>query len=185
MENPMQIIRAAEHVTVPWKNGGGTATDIIASPKGAGFDAFDWRLSGAHVGREGPFSLFPGVERCMLILSGGTLVMQGLPQGEARLGRASEPFVFPGDVQVTATVPDGPIDNLNLMWDRRRFRARVWRASFRTATSVQPKGVLLAYCETGQIIADGATLSQGDTLVTEQAVTLSGPAVILADIMPL
>jgi uncharacterized protein len=181
----MRIIRANAQVVVPWKNGGGTATDIIASPDGAGFDTFDWRLSGAHVGREGPFSLFPNIDRAMLILSGGELVMQGLPQGDVRLSRESAPFQFPGDVQVTAMVPNGPIDNLNLMWDRRRYRAKVWRASFEHPQMIEPKGVLLVYCEAGTLTVGQEQLSAGDTLVTEEAVTLAGKAAVLADIIRL
>jgi uncharacterized protein len=178
----MRIIRKSEHVTVPWKNGGGTATNIVAVPESAGFDAFDWRLSGAHVGRAGPFSLFPDVDRTMLILRGGALVIHGLPGGDATLTRDSAPFDFPGDVQVSATVPDGPIDNLNVMVDRRRFRSAARRAVIGRPETVRSKGMLLVYCERGAVAVEGETLAEGDTLVTEAAVELSGGAAIVVEI---
>jgi uncharacterized protein len=168
----MRIIRKSEHVTVPWKNGGGTATDIVAEPEGAGFDAFDWRLSGAHVGRAGPFSLFPHVDRTMLILRGEALVIHGLPGGDVTLTRDSAPFDFPGDVQVSATVPGGPIDNLNVMVDRRRFRSVARRAVIGRPETIRPRGVLLIYCERGVTTVGNKRLAEGDTLMADKAVTL-------------
>jgi uncharacterized protein len=178
----MRIIRKSEHVTVPWKNGGGTATNIVAEPESAGFDAFDWRLSGAHVGKAGPFSLFPDVDRTMLILRGGALVIHGLPGGDVTLTMDSAPFDFPGDVAVSATVPDGPIDNLNVMVDRRRFRSAARRVVIGRPETIRPRGVLLVCCERGTMAVGDEKLGEGDTLVTQEAVQLSGGAAIIVDI---
>jgi uncharacterized protein len=181
----MRVIRAAEHVPVPWKNGGGTATAIAAEPQGAGFDDFDWRLAGARVAAAGPFSHFPGVDRVMLILSGGSLVLDGLAAGRAILTKASAPFAFPGDVPVTAEVPEGPIDNLNLMVDRRRFRASARRIALGPPQAIAAAGTLLVYCEAGAIEAGGLRLGPGDTLVAREAVTLSGRGdAIVLEVLP-
>ncbi len=169
----MRIIRAHEQVIVPWKNGGGTATNIVASPEGAGFDAFDWRLSGAHVAQAGPFSHFPDADRIMLILSEGELVLEGLGPEPVTLTKASEPFPFLGDVAVTATVPKGPIDNLNVMVDRRRFRSKAWRSALPFAETLRPEGTLLVYCERGAISAGGENLQVGDTAVSAEPLTMS------------
>ena len=170
----MRVIRASQHVVVPWKNGGGTATDIVGSPEGAGFDGFDWRLSGARVAKPGPFSVFPDVDRTMFILSGGRLELEGLPGGRATLTSGSEPFDFPGDVPVTAAVPEGPIDNLNLMVDRRRFGRATRRLAIKGSVAIEPRGRLLVYCERGSLEAGGVRLSEKDTLVAEGPVTLGG-----------
>ncbi len=58
---------AAGRVERPWKNGGGMTADVAASPPGAGMDGFDWRVSIARVEADGPFSVFPGVDRTMAL----------------------------------------------------------------------------------------------------------------------
>jgi uncharacterized protein len=188
----MRIIRASEHQTVPWKNGGGTATNIIASPEGAGFDAFDWRLSGAHVGRDGPFSIFPDVDRTMLILGGGALALHGLEPDPVVLTTLSAPFDFPGDVPVSATLPAGPVDDLNIMSHRGRFRHSVRRSRLAIDETIAPKGTLLVYVEAGTVfttrMSGRDTLGVGDTLVSTTPIALSaieGSIVVVINIWPL
>ncbi len=183
----MRIIRASQHKTVPWKNGGGTATAIVERPEGAGFESFDWRLSGAHVGRDGPFSLFPHVDRTMVILRGEALCLHGLPQGTVQLGKSSVPFGFPGDVAVSASLPDGPVDNLNVMTDRRRFRHSVTRLGPGGRTCLKAAGTLLVYAETGNVtvMADGKenTLANNDCVISDDdldvAVAAGGLAILI------
>ena len=75
---PLTVLRAADHRTMPWKNGGGSTTEIAAAPDGAGIDAFDWRVSMAVVAADGPFSEFPGIDRTLSILDGSGLILKGL-----------------------------------------------------------------------------------------------------------
>ncbi len=168
----MRIIRAAQHKTVPWKNGGGTATAIVAHPPGSGFDSFDWRLSGAHVGQDGPFSLFPHVDRTMFILRGEALHLHGLGSEAVVLTQSSAPFRFPGDVAVSATLPDGPIDDLNIMTDRRRFRHESQRLGV-GSHHLPAKGTVLVFAETETVVVQcqnqQAELATWDCAVAESA----------------
>ncbi len=168
----MRIIRAAQHKTVPWKNGGGTATAIAEHPPGAGFDSFDWRLSGAHVGRDGPFSLFPHVDRTMFILRGKALHLHGLGSAPVVLTPSSAPFRFPGDVAVSATLPDGPIDDLNIMTDRRRFSHKAQRLVEGHHPLIVNDTVLI-FAEAGPVIVvcddQRAQLVTWDCIVAESA----------------
>lgn len=123
----MRLLPAAQHRTMPWKNGGGSTTEIAVAPDGAGLDDFDWRISMALVATDGPFSAFPGVDRTLAVLQGNGLVLHGLPDGPVRLEREGEPFGFPADAAVSATLADGPITDLNVMTRRGRFRSRVRR----------------------------------------------------------
>ena len=66
----MRLLRAADRVAVPWKNGGGVTHDVIVSPAGATLDDFDWRISIAEIARSGPFSRFPGIDRTLAVLEG-------------------------------------------------------------------------------------------------------------------
>lgn len=73
-----EVFHRAARRFVPWKNGGGRTAEILASPAGAGLDDFAWRISTAEVATSGPFSLFPGVQRCLTVIEGGSLRL-GLP----------------------------------------------------------------------------------------------------------
>ncbi len=183
----MQIIRASEQVAVPWKNGGGVASAIAGEPEGTGFDAFDWRLSGALVERGGPFSHFPDVDRIMLILSGAGLVLDGIAPEPILLDTGSPPLAFPGDVPVAATLTDGPIRNLNLMTDRRRLQASAERLTIASpvALAVPDGGRLILYVERGFVTVADQRLDAEDTLVARDAVTLGGDGrVILFRLAP-
>ena len=56
---------------VPWKNGGGSTTQIAVFPPDAGFEDFDWRISLATIAEDGAFSEFPGVERTLALVVPG------------------------------------------------------------------------------------------------------------------
>jgi uncharacterized protein len=70
----VKILRAADRKAVPWKNGGGTTTEVAVYPAGAGFDDFGWRVSIADVRQGGPFSLFPGDNKTEATLTGGAVI---------------------------------------------------------------------------------------------------------------
>ena len=63
----------------PWKNGGGSTREIVCRPPGAGMDGFDWRVSVATIARSGPFSVFTGVDR-VIVLGAEGLLADGPPQ---------------------------------------------------------------------------------------------------------
>lgn len=123
----MRILRAANYRRVPWKNGGGETIEMMVSPEGASFDTFDWRLSMAHVGAPGPFSLFPNIDRTLSVIAGSGLVLRLADKAPVTIDGHSEPFAFPGDVAVESTLVDGAIDDLNVMTRRGRFSHRVVR----------------------------------------------------------
>ncbi|MFV3130303.1 HutD family protein [Niveispirillum sp. KHB5.9] len=120
----MDILRAADRVATPWKNGGGETSNVAVYPEGAGLSDFDWRVSIARVDGDGPFSSFPGIDRTLTILSGGAMALNGVV-----LTPESAPFSFDGERPVMATVSGGPIHDLNVMTRRGRFTHRVERVA--------------------------------------------------------
>ncbi|MEX2631088.1 MAG: HutD family protein [Tistlia sp.] len=111
----------------PWKNGGGESADVALAPEGAGLEDFDWRVSIARVDGDGPFSLFPGVERTLAVLSGEGL---RLAVGEAppvELTPGSAPHRFPADVATDCRLLGGAVTDLNVMARRGRVEARLKR----------------------------------------------------------
>lgn len=117
-----QVLRAADRVATPWKNGGGKTATVAVFPEGAGLADFDWRISIARVEGDGPFSAFPGIDRTLTILSGGSMMLK-----DRVLRPDSAPFSFDGTEPVTAMVAGGPIYDLNVMTRRGRFTHRVER----------------------------------------------------------
>jgi len=71
----MKIWHKQDYKTMPWKNGGGSTTELAVFPEGAGLDEFYWRLSMAQVSSDGAFSHFAQIDRTLAILTGQGLVL--------------------------------------------------------------------------------------------------------------
>lgn len=118
----MQIFHAATRTVTPWKNGGGT-TRLVASAPGIARE-FGWRLSLADVSMAGAFSCFPGISRLMGIIQGQLhLEVEGLPA--VTLTPESPAFAFPGDAPAHGTPLNGPVQDINLMFDPECFSAKL------------------------------------------------------------
>lgn len=129
----MRVIRSTDCRTMPWKNGGGETTEIAIAPEGAPLDAFDWRVSTARVASDGPFSIFPGIDRSLTVLEGAGIALDLQGRATATLTPESPPYAFPGDLLLNARLVDGPIVDLNVM--TRRGRARCVVSKNATAAS--------------------------------------------------
>jgi uncharacterized protein len=170
----MQILRAADYRIMPWKNGAGSTTEIAVSPDGAALDDFDWRISMAQVAADGAFSLFPGVDRTLLVLDGGGIVLTTAGHGVVRLDRDTAPYAFPGDRDTHATLIDGPIVDLNIMSRRGRVRQTVRRVDLATPRDFSGEAtVTLIVVERGAAIARAdcrdTELSERDCVVLDSA----------------
>lgn len=122
----MKLLRQADYKRMPWKNGGGETTEIAVSPPTAGLDDFDWRISMALVKGDGPFSIFPGIDRTLSILEGNGMRLT-IDGARFDLKLASAPLPFAGDVTTDAVLLDGAITDLNVMTRRGAYRHQVQR----------------------------------------------------------
>lgn len=108
----------------PWKNGGGVTREIACHPPGAGMSNFDWRVSIAHIASDGPFSLFPGVDRLITLLRGGGVhLFDEGAQVDHRLDTPLVPFAFAGEVPVHARLLTGDCHDFNVMTRRAKCSA--------------------------------------------------------------
>ena len=139
----------------PWKNGGGSTREIVCMPQGAGMDGFNWRVSLATIAQSGPFSVFAGVDRVILLLDGDGVRLQSADGVDHRLDQALQPFAFPGEEALDCTLLGGPSQDFNVMTRRRTLRAelRVLRAP--TPIAPTPRGLLLVARGHWQLQADG------------------------------
>lgn len=116
----MRIARRAGHKRMPWKNGQGLTEEVQVWPKGSGIDGFDWRLSIAHIGADGPFSVFPDVDRTIAGLDGAGMILDLPDGGRVDLRPNGAPFAFPGDWSISSRNLGGTTIDLNVMTRRGR-----------------------------------------------------------------
>lgn len=162
----MKLLRASDHKRMPWKNGGGETVEIAVSPDGVGLADFDWRVSMATVATDGPFSVFPGIDRTLSIIEGEgmTLFIEG--REPERLTQESDPLSFAADAPTSATLLDGTITDLNIMTRRGKFTHSVRRVSVDGSEELaigSKMGLIL--CCRGHLDIGNWTLSVDDCLL--------------------
>jgi environmental stress-induced protein Ves len=140
----------------PWKNGGGSTREIVCRPPGADMDAFDWRVSIATIAQSGPFSVFAGVDRVILLMEGDGVHLQSAGGIDHRLDKALQPFAFSGDEALDCTLLGGPSLDFNVMARRSALRAEVTVLRHETPLAPAPRGLLLVVRGHWQLQADGA-----------------------------
>ena len=117
-----QVIPANEYQRERWKNGAGWTRQIVRVPDG---DDWDWRLSIAEIERDAPFSLFPGIERELVLLQGNGLRLRF---GNGKVTELQPPhgrIRFAGEEALSGELLDGPTHDFNLMWRRDRISAEL------------------------------------------------------------
>ncbi|MEJ5020050.1 HutD family protein [Ochrobactrum vermis] len=145
------LLKAENHRRMPWKNGGGVTVEIAVHPQGASVDDFDWRISMASVANDGPFSVFPGIDRTLSVLEGDGIVLDVEGQ-KSTLTRQSAPLAFAADSHSAARLIGSAITDLNVMTRRGRFAHRVQRLPVGGTTLTQANGdPTLLFCAEGQI----------------------------------
>lgn len=168
---------------MPWKNGGGSTTEIAVDPPGAGVaDAFLWRLSLARVERSGPFSPFPGYERSIMLMSGGGMALDFGDHGGARLERPFEPVGFQGEWPTTATLLGGPSEDFNVMTDRARLRHELTVSRPLAPLELPPVPAVAILCCHGRVEVQGLgsqALMSRETLIVDDPgpLVISGPGI--------
>ncbi len=129
-----KLIPAESLPSTPWKNGGGTTREVVKFPASSTIDTFDWRLSLATVASSGPFSLFPGIDRTMIVTDGQGIELDDGGERTA-LQRGDEPFSFPGERPYRASLLQGPIADCNVMTRRTRY-SHIVRRHHAAGTSI-------------------------------------------------
>ncbi|CAE6864710.1 Protein Ves [Paraburkholderia aspalathi] len=176
----VSLIRGADLVASPWKNGGGVMREVAAFPEGAALDVFVWRVSVADVTQAGPFSRFAGIDRTLVLLSGARMLLVEAGGPHVVVHTLREPLDiarFEGEMAIVAHPVDGPTRDFNLMVRRSSARAdlTVWRSG---AFDVQDADTLLLFCAHGPVDVElgvGAmhTLDTLDTLRVDSPRSLS------------
>ncbi len=131
-------LSAADFRPMPWANGKGVTVEMARAD---GSEGMLWRLSRASVVENGPFSIFPGVERNLTVLTGPGFDLVG--EGVHLAARPMQPVAFAGDVAVRAEGVSAPSDDFNVMTARALPRPQV-RVLTVVERLIPPPGGLLA-----------------------------------------
>lgn len=126
----MKQFNAGDFKVMPWKNGGGTTTELfrLADPDG---EEFLFRLSVAEVKQDGPFSLFPQVDRTLLILNGNGCTLND----NVTLSPKSSPYYFQGEEKIFCKLIQGCFQDFNVMIKRGWKKVKVKRGKFSSCSS--------------------------------------------------
>lgn len=176
----MRRLGPPDYRVMPWKNGGGTTTELHVSHDKP--ERFGWRASIATVAADGPFSLFPGYDRHILCIEGRGFILAGGPFGDLVVGADFQPRSFSGDWQITGRLIDGTSRDFNLIADRQRFGSSLDCLGFdgdHVIAAREAHG--LVFVLQGSCRFDAGQLSANDALVLEpgETVRLTGAARIV------
>ncbi|WP_042383662.1 HutD/Ves family protein [Streptacidiphilus melanogenes] len=164
----LQVLRAADRVASPWKNGGGVTREVASSPSGAGTADFDWRVSLADVASGGPFSTFEGIDRVISVVQGEGMALT-VDGALTVVAERFRPFAFSGDATTGCRLLGGPLVDFNVMTRRGLVSADVTFVTDPTPLT----GTTLAIVFEGSATLDGARLGPLDAvLVTDGSAVL-------------
>ncbi len=180
------LIPYASLLAAPWKNGGGSTTEICIAPAGAGFDNFDWRISLATIAHSGPFSSFAGIDRTLTLVAGAGVMLQIEHARNVALCAATPIIEFAGEAAVHATVTEGVTTDFNVMTRRARCHHQLERRNIAGASTLARRSATtLLFVAEGERVDVGAfTLGHFDALIldaddrTDWTLTAPGAALL-------
>lgn len=116
-----RVLHASSYLAMPWRNRGGESRQIAIYPSGARFldGSFIWRLSTARTNASGPFSLFQGFKRTIVLLPGSRATLQH-PGSEPITLDPLKPHNFSGDRETTCTLLTDEMRDCHIMTARKR-----------------------------------------------------------------
>jgi environmental stress-induced protein Ves len=168
----MRHLTAADYRTMPWANGRGTTVELLRED---GPDGLLFRLSMASVIEDGPFSILPGIERSLTVLSGPGFRLQG--EGLSLICAPLVPVSFPGDLAVRAEGTGAiPSVDFNVMTARALPRPTVTVAS--APVALNAGGTLYLFALDPALI-NGITVGCHDLVITETGASIDGPGQVL------
>jgi environmental stress-induced protein Ves len=157
---PVEVLRYGDLIDVPWKNGGGITRNIALATCGA---VTAWRLSRADVAQDGAFSSFAGLERILTVVSNTGMTLEH-PSGVLSAD-PWKPVHFRGDLDVFSRLKDGPLTDLNLMFDPKLCDGSVVTLRGPLTRMIDPlsTGITALHVLAGQPTLGAETLNVGDT----------------------
>jgi len=173
----MSIVGFAQLRATPWKNGLGVTREILVEPAGASMDDFLWRASIAEVDTASPFSVFPGIDRTIVLLDGDGFTLTLDDTRTHALTTPCVPFAFAGESRVEVALAGGATRDFNLMVRRGHARGRI--DVERGPATLERQHMVLLHLARGHADVDGVACVPGDSALGPRTVRLDTDAVAL------
>ncbi len=167
----MRHLTHADYTTMAWANGKGRTVEMLRVEEGG---RLKWRLSRASVVENGDFSLFPGIERNLTVLTGPGFDLVG--EGLHLAARPLMPVTFPGDLALRAEGVSAPSDDFNVMTARALPRPEV--AVMTGRAQLSPGGLLAIYALAPSTVNDRAMASQ-ELILNENEERVDGQVLVV------
>jgi environmental stress-induced protein Ves len=169
----MRHLAAAAYRAMPWSNGRGTTLEMLRQD---GPDGLLLRLSMASVIGDGPFSIFPGIERTLTVISGPGFRLTG--EGLSLVCAPLVPVFFPGDLAVRAEGTGGvPSVDFNVMTARALPRPDV---TVEPVARFLPAGGTLYLFALAPAVINGVAVDRHDLIVTGDSARIDAAGPVIA-----
>jgi uncharacterized protein len=169
----MRRLTTADYRTMPWANGRGTTVELLRED---GPDGLLFRLSMASVIEDGPFSVFPGIERNLTVISGPGFRLDG--PGLSLPCKPLVPVAFAGDLPLLAA-GTGRIASVdfNVMTARALPRPDV---AVHHAPVTLPAGGTLYLFALDLGVINSLPVQRHDLVITEAVARIDGAGQVIA-----
>lgn len=167
MDAEINIVRLRDTQPQRWRNDGGWTREIA---RHGDADQWQWRLSLAEVQADEPFSVFPGIEREIVLLSGAGMAFDFADGEQLMLTPESPRLRFSGSRILQSRLLEGPTTDFNLMWSPAHYQADLWLRPLVGAVTLfaEPGETWVWHVASGETRlqdAGGQPLAAGDTLI--------------------
>lgn len=186
MHAKFKKLTAEDYKVMPWKNGGGSTTELAIYPDETSLDEpFTWRISIAHLTGSGPFSSFPAYDRIIIQLTGNPMRISHKEGGSREL-QIFRPYRFRGEWTTHADLSTVAQD-FNIMVRRDSASAEAECVALHPGSVIERRSSEIAFFHlwkgTASIETMGkapCSLREGDSLLIEgnrgQTLSLKGNA---------
>jgi len=169
----MRHLAASDYRTMPWANGRGTTVELLRED---GPEGLQFRLSMASVVGDGPFSMLPGIERTLTVISGPGFRLAG--KGLSLICAPLVPVSFPGDLAMQAEGTGGlPSVDFNVMTARALPRPTV--AVLQAPATLPAEGTLYLF-SLGPAVINRLPVQRHDLVITETSARIDGAGPVIA-----
>jgi hypothetical protein len=136
----VQRVLLGDCAAQPWRNGGGVTRELLvwSAPELQAPNDAAWclRLSVADITQDGPFSSYPGIDRCFAVLEGNGVELH-FSQGPRQQRVVDPPLAFDGEPAIGCILLNGPTRDLNLMG--RRSTGRIVMRNATPKSELEPR----------------------------------------------
>jgi len=163
------VRNVADIPATPWRNQAGMTRELASFPAQSSLDDFIWRVSIADISAPSAFSQFPGVDRCISLLSGSGFRILLEDGRQLDLDDAGGVHPFAGELAASVVGFSGPSRDFNLMLRRDAVQGELLSHQGVDHLALSADSVLLyiaqGQAELAEARQDGVILNAGDAAV--------------------